>query len=167
MTGKAPEKKRNLYTGRCKWFNARRGYGFIEMDDGSDDVFVHQSELYCRGFRTLAEGEKLEFNVEGTKAINVTGPNGDYCRGTPRPSRGRGGYRGRGGFRGGYRGRGGFRGRGRGGFRGGYRGSYRGRPYSGGSMRGGNGRGRGRGRGGRGRGRGRGALNYQRRDYRD
>merc|ERR1711971_536040 len=60
--------------------------------DGGDDLFVHQSALHAQGFRSLAEGEKLEFDVENQgngkfRAINVTGPDGDYVKGDggPRP----------------------------------------------------------------------------------
>merc|ERR1719461_2333952 len=89
------------------------------FDDGSGDVFVHQTEIYSEGFRSLAEGEKLEFDVvvqdDGRrKAVNVTGPGGDYVKGQPRDNFGGGG--GRGGFGGG----GGYGGGGYGGGRGGY-----------------------------------------------
>ena len=43
-------------TGTCKWFNTSKGYGFITPDDGSSEVFVHQSSLHCDGYRSLAEG---------------------------------------------------------------------------------------------------------------
>ena len=61
-------------TGRVKWFNDSRGYGFIERDDG-DDVFVHHSALQGEGFMTLAEGQEVEFDIEqdpkGPRAVNV------------------------------------------------------------------------------------------------
>ena len=61
-------------TGRVKWFNDSRGYGFIERDDG-DDVFVHHSALQGEGFKTLAEGQEVEFDIEqdpkGPRAVNV------------------------------------------------------------------------------------------------
>ena len=44
-------------TGTCKWFNTSKGYGFITPDDGSSEVFVHQSSLHCDGYRSLAEGK--------------------------------------------------------------------------------------------------------------
>ena len=50
-------------TGTVKWFNAQKGFGFITPDDGSDEIFVHQSEIYAPGFRSLADGEKVEFKV--------------------------------------------------------------------------------------------------------
>lgn len=53
--------------GTVKWFNGSKGYGFIERDSG-EDVFVHYSAIVGEGFRTLDEGQRVEFNVtEGTK----------------------------------------------------------------------------------------------------
>jgi CspA family cold shock protein len=49
-------------TGTVKWFNAEKGYGFIESEQGSD-VFVHYSAIEADGYRTLAEGDKVEFEV--------------------------------------------------------------------------------------------------------
>jgi CspA family cold shock protein len=61
-------------TGTVKWFNASKGYGFIARDDGAD-VFVHQSAIQAEGYRTLEEGQRVEFEVEsgdkGPKAVNV------------------------------------------------------------------------------------------------
>jgi CspA family cold shock protein len=63
-------------TGTVKWFNDQKGYGFITPSDGSKDCFVHHSAIQGSGFRSLAEGEEVEFEiVEGTKgpaAENVT-----------------------------------------------------------------------------------------------
>ena len=60
--------------GTVKWFNDTKGFGFIEQDGGID-VFVHQSEIRMEGFRTLAEGERVEFETtdgpKGPKAMNV------------------------------------------------------------------------------------------------
>lgn len=60
--------------GTVKWFNAQKGYGFIEMD-GGNDVFVHQSEIQSHGFRSLDEGQRVEFEVrqgdKGKQAVNV------------------------------------------------------------------------------------------------
>jgi CspA family cold shock protein len=62
-------------TGTVKWFNDAKGYGFIQPDDGSKDVFVHHSNISGSGFKTLAEGAKVEFEVQqgqkGPEAINV------------------------------------------------------------------------------------------------
>ncbi|KAL5729290.1 hypothetical protein ACHQM5_002264 [Ranunculus cassubicifolius] len=74
-------------SGIVKWFNGTRGYGFIIPDSGEEDVFVHQSSIKARGFRKLAEGEAVEFDVghreDGRRAaINVTGPGGTFVRGT-------------------------------------------------------------------------------------
>jgi len=62
-------------TGKVKWFNENKGYGFIERDDGGGDVFVHYSAVQGDGFKTLAEGQKVEFDVadseKGPQASNV------------------------------------------------------------------------------------------------
>jgi len=61
-------------TGTVKWFNDQKGYGFISRDTGGD-VFVHYSALEGQGFRSLAEGQRVEFAVEqgqkGPAAVNV------------------------------------------------------------------------------------------------
>ncbi len=61
-------------TGTVKWFDARKGYGFVACDGGTD-VFVHQSAIQAEGYRSLAEGQRVEFEVEqgpkGAKASNV------------------------------------------------------------------------------------------------
>ncbi len=61
--------------GKVKWFNEQKGYGFIEQDGGAD-VFVHYSGVSGTGFKTLAEGEEVEFELvdgpKGPKAENVT-----------------------------------------------------------------------------------------------
>jgi len=62
-------------TGTVKWFNEEKGYGFISQDDGGADVFVHFRAITGEGFKTLAEGQKVSFEVEqgpkGLQAANV------------------------------------------------------------------------------------------------
>ncbi len=64
------------HTGTVKWFSAEKGDGFIARADGGGDVFVHQSAIQTSGFRTLEEGQRVEFNIEqgakGASAANVT-----------------------------------------------------------------------------------------------
>ncbi len=50
-------------TGTVKWFNDSKGYGFVTRDDGEKDVFVHHSAIQGQGFKSLTEGEKVEFDV--------------------------------------------------------------------------------------------------------
>ncbi|UNX54777.1 cold-shock protein [Georgenia sp. TF02-10] len=65
-----------MATGTVKWFNADKGFGFIAPDDGSADVFVHYSAITTRGYRTLEEGQKVDFDVtqgaKGPQAENVS-----------------------------------------------------------------------------------------------
>lgn len=68
-----------MNNGIVKWFNAEKGFGFISNDDGGDDVFVHFSAIASDGFKTLAEGQKVTFDMERDpknsskmRAINVT-----------------------------------------------------------------------------------------------
>jgi CspA family cold shock protein len=62
-------------TGRVRWFNDAKGYGFIVRDDGQPDVFVHYSAIRRDGFRTLSEGDVVAFAVEdtpkGQQAVDV------------------------------------------------------------------------------------------------
>ena len=61
--------------GLVKWFNNAKGYGFIEREEGGGDVFVHHTAITAEGFRTLGEGESVEFEVtqgpKGLAALNV------------------------------------------------------------------------------------------------
>ncbi len=63
--------------GRVKWFNDQKGFGFITRDD-SPDVFVHHSAIRMEGFRTLREGEEVQFELlespKGLQAVNVSRP---------------------------------------------------------------------------------------------
>ncbi len=61
--------------GTVKWFDNKKGFGFIEQDDSNEDVFVHYSSLVMEGFKTLEEGDRVSFEVsrgeKGLRAINV------------------------------------------------------------------------------------------------
>lgn len=63
-----------MANGVVKWFNERKGYGFIEQDEGPD-VFVHHSGINASGFRSLNEGDRVTFDIEdgqkGPRAVNV------------------------------------------------------------------------------------------------
>jgi len=62
--------------GIVKWFDEKKGYGFIQPDDAGEDVFVHYSAIVMEGFRTLQEGQRVSFEVtqgeKGLKAANVS-----------------------------------------------------------------------------------------------
>ena len=64
-----------MATGTVKWFNAEKGYGFISREDGQPDVFVHYSAINMPGYRSLEEGQNVEFDVgpgrKGEEAQNV------------------------------------------------------------------------------------------------
>mmetsp|Transcript_7968 Transcript_7968/g.9313 ORF Transcript_7968/g.9313 Transcript_7968/m.9313 type:complete len:181 (+) Transcript_7968:132-674(+) len=119
----APEGKG---AGAVKWFDVKKGFGFIAPSDGSPDIFVHHSVVHAQGFRSLADGEEVEFEkgVDDSGRIfatSVTGPDGDYVKGAPRQfnnnnfgDSGFGGGGGGGGFDGGDSGFGGNSGGGRG-----------------------------------------------------
>jgi CspA family cold shock protein len=59
-------------SGTVKWFNSEKGYGFIAQPDGGDDVFVHHSAIQMTGYRTLEEGQAVEFELrEGPKGLQA------------------------------------------------------------------------------------------------
>jgi cold shock protein len=107
-------------TGTVKWFNAEKGFGFITPDGGGKDCFVHFSAIQGSGFKSLDEGERVEFEVgqgqKGPQAENVTRVGGEGGGG--------GGGEGGGGGGGGGGGRGGGRGGRGGGYGGGGGGGY-------------------------------------------
>lgn len=63
-------------TGKVKWFNDAKGYGFIEVDEGGEDVFVHFSAIEGEGYRSLAEGASVEFEI----VSDAKGPRADAVR---------------------------------------------------------------------------------------
>ena len=64
-----------MATGTIKWFNSEKGFGFISQADGAPDVFVHHTAIQMSGYRTLDEGQKVEFDIQqgpkGLQAANV------------------------------------------------------------------------------------------------
>lgn len=64
-----------MASGTVKWFNDSKGFGFLTQDDGSEDVFVHHTAIQMDGFKTLSEGQAVEFDVtrgpKGLSAANV------------------------------------------------------------------------------------------------
>jgi cold shock protein len=71
----SPPRERSMATGTVKWFNDAKGFGFITPDGGGKDVFVHHTAIQAEGFRSLAEGQKVEYEVtegpKGPQAANV------------------------------------------------------------------------------------------------
>ncbi|MEJ5211804.1 MAG: cold-shock protein [Burkholderiales bacterium] len=64
-----------MATGTVKWFNDAKGYGFITPDDGGDDLFAHFSAIQVQGFKSLKEGQKVQYDVtqgpKGKQASNI------------------------------------------------------------------------------------------------
>ena len=64
-----------MSTGTVKWYNARKGFGFVEQEGGEKDIFVHASAVKTAGLRRLQEGQKISFDIEdspkGPNAINI------------------------------------------------------------------------------------------------
>ena len=65
-----------MATGKVKWFNNAKGYGFITPDDGSEDLFAHFSSITMEGFKTLKQGQEVNFEItdgpKGKQASNIT-----------------------------------------------------------------------------------------------
>lgn len=68
--------RRIMATGKVKWFNPTKGYGFIKPDDGGEDLFVHHSSIQGEGYKSLKEDQSVTFDVEdgekGPQATNVS-----------------------------------------------------------------------------------------------
>ena len=66
-----------MLSGKVKWFNNAKGYGFLQAEEGGEDVFVHHTAILAEGFRTLNQGERVNFEV-------ITGPKGLQARNVSR-----------------------------------------------------------------------------------
>ena len=75
MAGNPPQSGNGRKVGTVKWFNAEKGYGFISQENGQD-LFAHYSSIQSTGYRTLEEGQKVEFEItqgpKGPQASNIT-----------------------------------------------------------------------------------------------
>jgi CspA family cold shock protein len=75
LTTKQQERRTRMATGTVKWFNDAKGFGFITQDGGGEDVFCHHTAIQAEGFRSLQEGQKVQFDVtkgpKGLQAANV------------------------------------------------------------------------------------------------
>ncbi|GBD03509.1 Cold shock-like protein [bacterium HR19] len=82
--------------GTVKWFDSKKGYGFISREDGQGDVFVHWTEIKSEGFKTLVQGEQVEFSLKedqkGVRAVEVQRLSPP--RSTPRQQKGGKNFRG-------------------------------------------------------------------------
>ncbi len=69
------QRRMQMPNGTVKWFNVKKGYGFIIPDDGGDELFIHHSNITAEGFRSLEEGQKVEYETgegrKGPEAVNV------------------------------------------------------------------------------------------------
>jgi CspA family cold shock protein len=70
-------REKQMTEGTVKWFNSDKGFGFITPDNGTQDVFVHHSEIQTGGYRSLEDNQRVKFNVaqgpKGPQAVGVTG----------------------------------------------------------------------------------------------
>ncbi|SEG24687.1 cold-shock DNA-binding protein family [Thermomonospora echinospora] len=66
------QRETGMATGTVKWFNAEKGFGFIEQDGGGADVFAHYSNIAAQGFRELQEGQKVSYDItQGQKGLQA------------------------------------------------------------------------------------------------
>jgi CspA family cold shock protein len=76
VRGSLQPRRKRVAQGTVKWFNSDKGFGFISLDDGGQDVFVHFSAIDSNGYRSLAENQRVEFDItQGQK-----GPQAEHVR---------------------------------------------------------------------------------------